>query len=275
MLAAAVLAPTVALAHAHLISPPPRSTVAQKTGPCGDDARTVTPTILAAGQMLEVDWVETVDHPGYFRILFSAANDADFTVLKDDIPNPPGAAPTDFSTMVKLPATACQSCTLQLIQVMTDNPTNPRYFSCADIRLVGGSTPTTTTTDTTGPKRPSTTSTTTPPEDDPCAALGGFEGVECVLDRALARPMCGGQVDPALEDALAAGLAKARTLVERAAARTRRRQVKRLLHAADGRLLVLRSRVARSPAVDGGCAGTIEQRLADLHARLLGLRRAH
>ncbi len=108
-----------------------------KTGPCGGLPRSPTPTILAAGQTVTVDWEETIYHPGRFEIYFSTANDQNFTLLKTIPQNQNNQnLPHQFSTTVTLPNVACQACTLQLIQVMLENPNVPTYYySCADMQL--------------------------------------------------------------------------------------------------------------------------------------------
>ncbi len=111
---------------------------ANKTGPCGSDARNPNPTVFTSGQTITVEWEETIQHPGKFQISFSAGNDANFQLLqtindtKDD-----ANVPHRNSATITLPQGTCEACTLQLIQVMTENPAAPRnYYSCADIKLI-------------------------------------------------------------------------------------------------------------------------------------------
>jgi len=137
-LALLAFVPATAHGHARLLSPVPRITLTSKTPPCGAP-RTARSTVFAAGQEIEVQWEEYTDHPGYFRILFSLADDKNFQVLLDKIPDksiPSGSSAVSYSAMVTLPSTPCEKGTLQLIQVMTENPQSPSlYYSCADIRL--------------------------------------------------------------------------------------------------------------------------------------------
>lgn len=114
-----------------------------KTAPCGGAARTATPVILAPGQTVTVEWEETVDHPGFFRLSFAPADDIGFesNILVDNIPDTQndGVLPHFYSASVTLPNQACTACTLQLIQVMTENPAAPtNYYSCSDIQLSAG-----------------------------------------------------------------------------------------------------------------------------------------
>jgi len=119
---------------------PPRSTSAGiKTGPCGDIPRSLNPTTLNAGQQITVEWEETINHPGSYRIAFSPANDQGFddNVLYDAIDTQDGSdVPHFYSATITLPNMACEGCSLQLIQVMTDRNPPTMYYSCADIRLV-------------------------------------------------------------------------------------------------------------------------------------------
>ncbi len=139
-LPALLLLVSPALAHVRLIEPKARTTQSLKVAPCGGIARTASPLVLTMGEEIEVVWDEFTEHPGYHRILFSLGGDRDFQVLADQIPDkvkPSTGAAVRYSMRVKLPSVACTSCTLQLIQVMTENPQSPTlYFSCADVRLV-------------------------------------------------------------------------------------------------------------------------------------------
>lgn len=124
----------------------PRSTSdSLKTAPCGDIPRTSTPNILSPGQAITVNWEETINHPGYFRIAFSPAADLGFdqNVLLDNIPHSDTLPlPRPYQTQVTLPDMTCIDCTLQLTQVMTDSNPPRNYYSCADIVLVSpGPTP--------------------------------------------------------------------------------------------------------------------------------------
>jgi hypothetical protein len=126
-------------AHADLVSPTPRVEGAQKVSPCGSAVRTATPHVYTAGSQLTVQWEETIDHPGHYRIAFAPADDMGFdaNVLADDLTDMQGGTlPHMYSTTVTLPTTPCDSCTLQLIQVMTESNPPSYYYSCADLQLV-------------------------------------------------------------------------------------------------------------------------------------------
>lgn len=163
ILCALVIFPQFVHAHARLLPsgsiPPRNSNAGLKTGPCGNVARTGTNTQLTAGSTVNVQWEEVIDHPGRYEFYFSAANDANFTLLKTVNDDQDGVIPSgqshQYSTTLTLPSQTCTACTLQMIQVMTENPANPSlYYSCADIQLISG-TPTATPT-------PSATPTPTP-----------------------------------------------------------------------------------------------------------------
>ncbi|MEJ2681349.1 MAG: lytic polysaccharide monooxygenase [Gammaproteobacteria bacterium] len=117
-------------------TPPRDFATGHKIAPCGDIPRTQNTKTFIAGDTLTVEWEETINHPGYFRILFSPANDEGFenSVLLDNIPEVP--ADRFYQADVQLPTEPCEACTLQLIQVMLDNPNRPYYYSCSDIRLI-------------------------------------------------------------------------------------------------------------------------------------------
>ncbi|MBM4254206.1 MAG: lytic polysaccharide monooxygenase [Deltaproteobacteria bacterium] len=140
-----------ALGHARIkpnSSLNPRTTSSgEKTGPCGATTPTTDPTkrtTLAPGQKLVVMWEETINHPGSYRIAFSkdGINGFDNNVLLNNIPDTKDTPvnysdPTtyhQFSATVTVPQDICETCSIQLIQVMTDQGGKP-YFSCADIRI--------------------------------------------------------------------------------------------------------------------------------------------
>ncbi len=134
-------------AHARLkasVGVLPRSTNAGlKVGPCGGLPRTTAPPVLTPGQTLTVTWEEVIDHPGRYEFYFSSANDQNFALLASIPDTATGALPHQYSTQLTLPNVTCTDCTLQMIQVMTENPNMPTlYFSCADLKLEAGAQPT-------------------------------------------------------------------------------------------------------------------------------------
>lgn len=170
----ALVASTTAYAHARWLTTgglKARSTdTGLKVSPCGGKtAVEANRKAFTAGETVEVHWEETINHTGHFRIAFSPANDEGFDdhVLKADIPDDQNGSisgPSDyhqFSTTITIPSTNCESCTLQLIQFMAESGTN--YYSCADIKITGGSDTTATVTGT-GTGTGSGTGTATKPE---------------------------------------------------------------------------------------------------------------
>jgi MYXO-CTERM domain-containing protein len=167
----------VALAHIDLVEPTPRYPIEvsheNKSCPCGmgtsnrrcdvpeersDENRDMDRlTTLEAGSMLHVVFNEYVGHSGRFRVAFDkeGADLDDFNAnILADIPDPPGRQGNmmPMSSMweidVQLPNEPCDNCTLQLIQMMDGNMTDPvpdpvgrsSYYQCADIVLTGGTT---------------------------------------------------------------------------------------------------------------------------------------
>jgi MYXO-CTERM domain-containing protein len=140
LIACLTVAPSVAAAHTLMTSPTPRSdSDGLKTGPCGNVAATDAPNELMAGSTITVRWLETVDHPGYYRIAYSMPGDADFEdhVLLDQIADVDCPdEPCSYTAEVTLPSEPCEGCALQLIQYMgTAAPYSP-YFSCTDVTLM-------------------------------------------------------------------------------------------------------------------------------------------
>jgi MYXO-CTERM domain-containing protein len=157
-LSAVLLVASSAGAHIALTFPTARSNdqVQLKTGPCGQSttARTNKVSVFKPGQTITVTWNETINHPGHYRISFDPngnnfVNPTSFTDvdggtlgLVDGISDKTGVAPIPYTQQITFPNIECASCTLQLIQVMTDKPPydpspagNDIYYQCADIVL--------------------------------------------------------------------------------------------------------------------------------------------
>ena len=133
--------PSLASAHALLKEPPPRSEEdGNKVGPCDTTPVADPPrTTYAPGQTIEVEFIETVDHTGSFRIAFSPDGDTGFdeNVLVPEIADPNNPVPMNRKVLVTLPTTPCENCVLQLIQCMKDGGATQcsNYYSCANIRI--------------------------------------------------------------------------------------------------------------------------------------------
>jgi len=136
--------PSLALAHANLVNPVPRADEDIKTAPCG--AAPAAPIVTyRPGEMVMIEWEETIDHPGHYRLTLSPDGIDGFPqiILEDNIPDIDGAVPAggrQFNRMEMVPNRMCDRCTLQLMQSMEENPAQPTYYySCADIRIgMGG-----------------------------------------------------------------------------------------------------------------------------------------
>jgi MYXO-CTERM domain-containing protein len=152
-LVAAATISTSAQAHIRVVSHEARYPTGElKDAPCGvagggpgSQRYTYRP-----GDTMTFEWEEYIDHPGHFRIAFDPDGDDDFVdpgspdetytnaaVLLDGIADAQEALQ---ETQVDLPDLECDSCTLQLIQVMTDKQANgwgndDVYHACVDLRL--------------------------------------------------------------------------------------------------------------------------------------------
>jgi hypothetical protein len=172
--AAVSLSASLASAHVRLVYPTPRypsptgmdDSSNIKGPPCGPQSggtRTTDMsriTVLEPGATIMVQFNETINHPGFFRISFDDDGQdafvaptmrsqidtaAPFTlpVLLDNIPDHAAGA---YTAMVTLPNVECERCTLQLIQVMVNSTAmswgagydEDIYFTCADIVLHRG-----------------------------------------------------------------------------------------------------------------------------------------
>ncbi|MCW5804500.1 MAG: lytic polysaccharide monooxygenase [Deltaproteobacteria bacterium] len=169
-----LFAASEATAHIHLTNPKARTdslTGDQKDQHCGVIGQTRNParvTTYRPGETITVTWMETINHPGHFRIAFQPSGDtfgippagngppsgfpsldqtgqtdgAGALILKDFI------ADGTLSTDITFPNMECDNCTLQFIQVMTDKPpytvdanSDDVYFNCADITLSNAAPP--------------------------------------------------------------------------------------------------------------------------------------
>jgi hypothetical protein len=159
--------------HVRFVSPTPRYPTPMmenmdiKTGPCGraNDSRTTDMsrvTEFEPGETIMVEFSETIDHPGFFRISFDDDGQDAFVAptMRSQIQTAPPFTPpvlldniTDkgggtYMVSVTLPNVECENCTLQLIQVMVQpnvmmwdpSPDQDIYYTCADIvlRRTGG-----------------------------------------------------------------------------------------------------------------------------------------
>ena len=110
-----------------------------------DPNRGATSNAFTAGQTITLQWRETVDHSGRFRVSFDddGADQPDFDAhILNDISDPVGNSGA-HTLDVTLPNVNCANCTLQLIQVMNGDTVDPvatpvnSYFQCANLVLTG------------------------------------------------------------------------------------------------------------------------------------------
>ena len=146
-------------AHSLLVTPPPISPDdSAKSGPCGcyfgggpqDPADDPSPspcpgdytvTTLQAGTALKVEWKETINHDGAFRIAFSSKApeattkaDMDANVMTEITDENPTSGATLSATIV-VPNEPCELCTIQLRQFMM-GAAQPYYYTCAAVKIV-------------------------------------------------------------------------------------------------------------------------------------------
>jgi MYXO-CTERM domain-containing protein len=148
-LLALLLLSGTASAHITMTSPKPR-TLANKAPPCGaaNSTRGSDVATFGPGEVITVEWDETVDHPGHYRIAFdddgndvfqnpNNPNDNFPFTLMEPIADRVGGG--HYTQQITLPTTLCDNCTLQLMQIMTVTvPYNSFYYQCADITIADG-----------------------------------------------------------------------------------------------------------------------------------------
>ena len=155
-------------AHIHLTSPMARTDSQlgdQKEQHCGVANQVRNParvTVFQPGATITVTWMETIQHPGWFRIAFQpdgavfgippvgaggagafpTVNQEGLDAANNSIVLADRIADGLLSATVTLPNVECANCTLQFIQVMTDKApytidalSDDIYFNCADITL--------------------------------------------------------------------------------------------------------------------------------------------
>ena len=107
--------------------------------PCGPGARNAAPTWVKPGAVITVEWEETVQHPGRFIFSFSASGDnfsATPLLTVTDVQDNAATLPHSYTAQITMPNMEAPLASIQMIQVMTENPNAPtNYYSCADIYL--------------------------------------------------------------------------------------------------------------------------------------------
>ena len=179
----ALVAPAAPEAHFKLVEPAPwivenERGDPQKTGPCGgSNADWGTPsgivTEVAGGSLLPLKILETIYHPGHYRVALAVNTPLELppdpetrtrpshrgewdrpwsvSAMIEVPPQPPVLAdglfmhytreptPIEFETEVRVPNVNCDRCTLQVIQWMAEhaynNPGAYSYHHCAHLKI--------------------------------------------------------------------------------------------------------------------------------------------
>ncbi len=139
-------------------SPKPRDTqdgykiFAGNQPPCGNNTASATLANFTKGQAIKFEWIETIQHDGYYIFQISTDNGANWTTIgqyNDDQNVLQGPAPHYYPSVaqanfkVQLPANlTCERCTIRFIQHMNNQVVNHAntldnvdYFSCADVKI--------------------------------------------------------------------------------------------------------------------------------------------
>ncbi len=126
------------------LSPPRNNSTGLKTAPCGGVARSASLKNYSPGQSIPVEFEETINHPGRFEIRILGPQDQPISGFTEPLLTIQDTQNTQvsnginhqYTAQVPLPNITCIDCTLQLIQVMTENPAAPSfYYSCSDISV--------------------------------------------------------------------------------------------------------------------------------------------
>jgi hypothetical protein len=180
LVALTVAVPTVSYAHFKLLEPASWLVESdrgdpQKAGPCGGSNTdwgkpSYAVTKAVGGQKLHVKVLETIYHPGHYRVALAVNSPTELpldpeTATRESekgpwsvsaaIQNPPripvladglfvhATRPTGtvdpFETDVQLPNINCKKCTLQIVQFMAEhgfnNPGGYSYHHCAELQI--------------------------------------------------------------------------------------------------------------------------------------------
>jgi len=136
---------TTVYAHTKLLvnsATPPRIDAdnLKSPAPCGGIPRTDKPAIFTQNQTVTIEWVETIDHDGFYTLKIARSDNdivADNLMLDMQFNNDvSGSEDHDYSESIQMPNESCTDCTLQLIQHMVVGQSVSPYFSCADIAIV-------------------------------------------------------------------------------------------------------------------------------------------
>jgi MYXO-CTERM domain-containing protein len=157
---------SAAHAHFNLVSPPASSMTTEGgkgAPPCGPDSPSANPMKVQGGHPLPIKIVETIFHPGHYRIALAMNSPSElpkdppvvapgnvsmsttiqmpavFPVLADGVFAHTNSTQLTFQMDLMLPNVTCAKCTLQVIEFMRDHGPNPGggyfYHHCADLQI--------------------------------------------------------------------------------------------------------------------------------------------
>ncbi len=124
------------------LKPRSNATGLKEPSPCGgakvDESKRAS---LVAGETIEAEFEETINHPGYYKITFSKDGETGFAdnVIEEKIDDDQNGSISgtnyhQYKVSIKVPDEPCDKCAFQLIQFMSESSTN--YYSCADVKIV-------------------------------------------------------------------------------------------------------------------------------------------
>lgn len=131
---------------AKFVQPNPAAlTVPDNPGPCSTFTTPMTTRLqYVAGQTINVSFTETINHPGRFIVQFSPGGGQGFWSPANQLANVADSQSGGVRTLpIKLPATACDTCMMRVLQQMDDQP-GEFYVHCFDLKLTAaapGATP--------------------------------------------------------------------------------------------------------------------------------------
>lgn len=105
-------------------------------GPCATYTTPMTTRLqYTAGQSININLVETINHPGRFIVQFSPSGPSGFWQSQNQLANVVDTQSGGARTIsVKFPNAPCETCMMRVLQQMDDQP-GEFYVHCYDIKL--------------------------------------------------------------------------------------------------------------------------------------------
>lgn len=105
-------------------------------GPCSNYTTPMATRLqYTAGQSININLVETINHPGRFIIQFSPSGNTGFWQSQNQLANVVDTQSGGARTIpIKFPNTPCENCMMRVLQQMDDQP-GEFYVHCYDIKL--------------------------------------------------------------------------------------------------------------------------------------------